>query len=79
MRSASRKGRCGDNAACEGFFGRMKLEMFHGRDWSGVTVGQLEAEVDAYMRWFRDSRPKRRLGWLSPAEHRRSLGLAPLT
>ena len=78
VRSASRKGRCGDNAACEGFFGRMKLEMFHGRDWSGVSLDELASEVDAYMRWFRDARPKARLGWLSPAESRRALGLAPL-
>ena len=57
----------------------MKLEMFHGRDWSGVSLAELASEVDAYMRWFRDSRPKARLGWLSPAESRRALGLAPLT
>ncbi|QIM19662.1 transposase family protein [Leucobacter coleopterorum] len=32
-RSMGRKGKSGDNAACEGFFGRMKTEMFYGRVW----------------------------------------------
>lgn len=26
-----------DNAACEGFFGRLKTEMYNGHDWSCVT------------------------------------------
>lgn len=35
VRSMSRRGHSPDNAACEGFFGRLKVEFFHGRDWSG--------------------------------------------
>ena len=27
-----------DNAAIEGFFGRLKVEFFYGRDWSGWTA-----------------------------------------
>ena len=27
-----------DNSACEGFFGRLKNEMFYGRSWRGVTI-----------------------------------------
>ena len=43
-RSMSRKGHSPDNAACEGFFGRLKVEFFFGRDWSGVTAeGFMEA------------------------------------
>ena len=37
-RSMSRKGHSPDNAACEGFFGRLKEEFFRGRDWRGVTA-----------------------------------------
>jgi transposase InsO family protein len=33
VRSMSRKGCSPDNAACEGFFGRLKTEMFFSRDW----------------------------------------------
>lgn len=31
-RSTSRKGRSPDNAACEGFFGQLKTELFYSRD-----------------------------------------------
>lgn len=36
-RSMGRKGKSGDNAACEGFFGRMKTEVFHGRIWQNAA------------------------------------------
>ena len=36
VRSMSRKGRSCDNARMEGFFGTLKSEFFHGRDWEGV-------------------------------------------
>lgn len=36
MRSMSKKGCSPDNAACEGFFGRLKTEFFYGRDWRRV-------------------------------------------
>jgi transposase InsO family protein len=34
VRSTSRKGCSPDNAACEGFFGRLKMEMFYLLDWA---------------------------------------------
>ena len=37
-RSMSAKGCSPDNAAAEGFFGRLKQEFFHKRDFTGVTV-----------------------------------------
>jgi putative transposase len=33
VRSMSSKGCSQDNAACEGFFGRLKTELFYPRDW----------------------------------------------
>ena len=40
-RSMSRKACCSpDNAACEGFFGRLKNELFYPRDWNSVTIEQ---------------------------------------
>jgi transposase InsO family protein len=30
-----------DNAACEGFFGRLKTEMFYPRDWRSTTHNSL--------------------------------------
>lgn len=38
IRSMSAKGCSPDNAAAEGFFGRLKQEFFHKRDFTGVTV-----------------------------------------
>lgn len=37
-RSMSKKGCSPDNAACEGFFGRLKNEMFYGRSWIDVSI-----------------------------------------
>ncbi len=43
IRSMSRKGCSSDNAACEGFFGRIKNEMFYGRNWADITLKNLSA------------------------------------
>ncbi len=37
-RSMSKKDCVADNAACEGFFGRLKNEMFYNRSWMGVSI-----------------------------------------
>ncbi|WP_397533632.1 IS3 family transposase [Roseateles sp.] len=76
VRSMSRKGCSPDNAACEGFFGRLKTEMFFARDWLSTTIDEFVAAVDAYIRWYNKVRIKSSLGFRSPAEHRRRLGLA---
>lgn len=76
VRSMSRKGCSPDNARCEGFFGRLKIEFLYGCDWSGVTVEEFIAMLDAYLRWYRDIRIKSDLGYRSPMQYRRDLGLA---
>jgi len=76
VRSMSAKGCSPDNAACEGFFGRLKNEMFYHRDWSGVDFGGFAAAVDEYMREYNETRIKKSLGWMSPNEYRRSKGYA---
>ena len=75
-RSMSRKACSPDNAACEGFFGRLKNELFYPRDWQSVTVEQFIEVVDDYIRWYNEKRIKISLGSLSPIEYRASLGLA---
>jgi len=72
----SRKGCSPDNAACEGFFGRLKNEIFYPRDWRATTLDQFMAEVDSYIRWYNEKRIKVSLGNLSPLEYRESLGIA---
>lgn len=74
-RSMSKKGCSPDNAACEGFFGRLKNEMFYGRSWLGVCIDEFINALDSYMRWYNEKRIKMSLGAMSPVEYRRSLGL----
>ena len=76
VRSMSRKGCSPDNAACEGFFGRMKIEMFFSRNWLSTTIEEFVAALDAYIHWYNEARIKMSLGFRSPTEHRRSLGIA---
>lgn len=73
-RSMSRKGCSPDNSACEGFFGRLKNEMFYGRSWEGISVPEFIRGVDDYMKWYNEDRIKLSLGALSPAAYRHSLG-----
>ncbi len=75
IRSMSRKGCSPDNAACEGFFGRLKTELFYPRNWQDITIDQFIQIVDSYIRWYNEKRIKISLGSLSPLEYRESLGL----
>jgi transposase InsO family protein len=75
-RSMSRKTCSPDNAACEGFFGRLKNELFYPRYWKGTTLEQFIEVVDSYIRWYNEKRIKISLGTLSPIEYRVCLGLA---
>jgi transposase InsO family protein/transposase-like protein len=74
IRSMSRKASSQDNAACEGFFGRIKTEFFYPRDWRTFSVAQFIEAVDAYIRWYNETRIKMCLGGRSPIEYRESLG-----
>lgn len=75
IRSMSRKGCSSDNAACEGFFGRIKNEMFYGRDWAGITLEKFICFLDRYIRWYNEKRIKLSLGAMSPVKYRQHLGI----
>ena len=75
-RSMSKKGCSPDNSACEGFFGRMKTEMFYGVSWLNVSIEEFIHTVEDYMVWYREKRIKISLGGLSPLEYRQKLGLS---
>jgi transposase InsO family protein len=51
-RSMSKKGCTPDNSVCEGFFGRLKNEMFCFKSWKDVSVNQFIDELDRYLRWY---------------------------
>jgi putative transposase len=74
--SMSRKACSPDNAACEGFFGRLKNELFYPRRWQTTTIEHFIAEVDSYIRWYNQDRIKISLGSRSPMEYRANLGYA---
>ena len=61
-RSMSAKGCSPDNAAAEGFFGRIKQEFFHRRSFAGVSMDGFIDMLDDYMVWYRDKRIKTEFG-----------------
>lgn len=75
-RSMSKKGCSPDNAACEGFFGRLKNEMFYGRSWIGVSPDDFVQELEDSINWYNCKRINLSLGGLSPIEYRQRLGCA---
>lgn len=69
-----REGLQPDNAAVEGFFGRLKQEVFHKRSFAGVSMDEFIGMLDDYMVWYRDRRSKTEFG-MSIMGRRRELGL----
>lgn len=74
--SMSREACSPDNAACDGFFGRLKNELLYARSWQTTTIEHFIAEVDLYIRWYNQDRIKISLGSRSPMECRANLGYA---
>lgn len=72
----SKKACSPDNAACEGFFGRLKNEFFYYRDRDGATFEEFGRALDDFIAYYNNSRKKKSLGWMSPNEYRISLGYA---
>ena len=75
-RSMSAKGCSPDNAAAEGFFGKMKTEAVYPEKWEEHTRNEVLALVDEYIRWYNHERIKQSLGWMSPVQYRQSQGMA---
>ena len=76
-RSMSAKGCSPDNAAAEGFFGRLKQEFFHKRSFAGVSMDGFIVMLDDYMVWYRDRRIKTESGHghHGPSTRARSCGV----
>lgn len=70
-RSMSKKDYSPDNCACEGFFGKIKNEMFYERDWNGVSLKDFMKILDLYLHWYTNKRIKITLDGLSPNEFRK--------
>lgn len=72
-RSMSKKGCTPDNAACEGFFGRLKNEMYYNRTWIDTSIEDFIDQLDEYVHWYNEQRIKAKLRGLSPVEYRQEL------
>lgn len=70
LRSMLRKGCSPDNAACEGFFGRTKNEMY----FAGTTMKDFMCHLDRYISWYYESRIKTSLGAMRTVRYRQHLG-----
>lgn len=64
-----------DNSVCEGFFGRLKNEMFYNRKWIGVSTKEFIQILDDYIHWYNEKRIRQSLGGHSPLDYRRKMGL----
>lgn len=58
IRSMSRKGCSPGNAACEGFFGRLKTKHSILDSWQDITIDQFIQIIDSYIRWYNEKRIK---------------------
>lgn len=74
VRSMSAKGCSPDNAAAEGFFGRLKQEFHYNRDHQDDSIDEFIDALEAYLVWYRDERIKTEYG-MSIRRHRQELGL----
>jgi hypothetical protein len=50
----SRKRYSPNNAACDGFLGRSKIELFYSRNWLSTTIEQFVEELDSYIRRYNE-------------------------
>ncbi|MFV0381344.1 MAG: IS3 family transposase [Breznakia sp.] len=48
-RSMSKKDCLPDNVACEGFFGRIKNEMFYGNDYKNISIEDFIEIINNYI------------------------------
>ncbi|HCR3470654.1 TPA: transposase [Proteus mirabilis] len=69
--SMSRKGNCLDNTSMENFFGILKSECFHGKEFK--SVNELEQTVKEYIHYYNHETIKVKLKGLSPVEYRTQL------
>lgn len=75
-RSTGAKGCSPDDAAVEGFFGRMRTESVYPGHWGERTCDEVLVLIDDCIRWYDHGRIKRSLGWMGPVQYRQSQGMA---
>lgn len=51
-------------------------EMFYNSDWTDISIEEFINILTDYLKWYNEKRIKKSLGYMSPMEYRRFLGLA---
>ncbi|MCM3272390.1 IS3 family transposase [Paenibacillus elgii] len=69
--SMSRRGNCYDNASMESFFSHLKTEGLYPYDIRSIEEAQ--RRIEAFIHFYNQSRPQRKLNKLTPVEYRRQL------
>ncbi|MNM97395.1 Integrase core domain protein [compost metagenome] len=69
--SMSRRGNCYDNASMESFFSHLKTEGLYPYDIR--TLQDAQRRIEAFIHFYNQSRPQRKLNKLTPVEYRRQL------
>lgn len=67
--SMSRKGNCLDNSPTENFFGRMKEEIFYGKEDTYSSLEELRKAIEQYIKYYNETRIVTRLR-TSPTQYR---------
>ena len=67
--SISAKGCSPDHAAYEGFFDRVKNEMYYGKSWLHISKTKFIDQINKYIKWYNKKRLKISLGAKSPMEY----------
>jgi putative transposase len=73
--SMSRKGNCFDNAVMENWFGILKTEFFHAKQFHDVE--SFKQELKDYIHYYNHQRIKQKLKGLSPVQYRTQSLLVP--
>jgi transposase InsO family protein len=69
IQSMSRKGNCLDNSPTENFFGRLKTEMFYGKEDRFTSMKHLREAIDSYIEYYNEERIVNKL-MTSPIKYR---------
>ena len=69
IQSMSRKGNCLDNSPTENFFGRLKEEMYYGKEDTFISLKHLKKEIEKYIKYYNEKRIVTRLT-ISPSLYR---------
>ncbi len=65
-----RKGNCLDNSPTDNFFGRLKDEMFHGKESTFKTLNELKVAIVEYIDYYNNQRIITKLKGMTPIQYR---------